>query len=105
MTLLSRIALRLTSFAETWLPDAFIFALLATGLAVVGGLTIGGAGLGKVVQAWGDGVWGLIPFTLQMALVIITGTVVATAPHRWPGPSTGWQDCRAVTGVPWSSSR
>ncbi len=79
MTLLSRVALRLTTFAETWLPDAFIFALLATGLAVAGGLTIGGAGPGQVVQAWGDGFWGLIPFTLQMALVIITGTVVATS--------------------------
>jgi short-chain fatty acids transporter len=79
MTPLSRFALRLTSFAETWLPDAFIFALLATGLAVAGGLTMGGAGLGQVVQAWGDGFWGLIPFTLQMALVIITGMVVATA--------------------------
>ncbi len=79
MTPLSRAALRLTSFSEKWVPDAFIFALLATGLAVLGGLTIGDATVGRVVQSWGDGFWGLIPFTLQMALVIITGTVVATA--------------------------
>jgi len=31
---LERIALRFTDFAERWLPDAFIFALLAT-IAVV----------------------------------------------------------------------
>jgi short-chain fatty acids transporter len=79
MSPLSRLALRLTSFAENWLPDAFIFALLATAVAVAGALTVGGAGVGQVVQSWGDGFWGLIPFTLQMALVIITGTVVATA--------------------------
>ncbi|HKV73825.1 MAG TPA: TIGR00366 family protein [Gemmatimonadales bacterium] len=79
MPTLAGAAIRLTSFSEKYVPDAFIFALLATGLAVLGGLTIGGANLGKVVQSWGDGFWGLIPFTMQMALVIITGTVVATA--------------------------
>ncbi|MGH9143878.1 MAG: TIGR00366 family protein, partial [Vicinamibacterales bacterium] len=30
--------------------------------------------------AWGRGFWDLIPFTLQMALVIITGHVLATSP-------------------------
>ncbi len=28
---------------------------------------------------WGKGFWSLIPFTMQMALIVITGTVVATA--------------------------
>jgi len=32
----------------------------------------------EVVQLWGVGFWELLPFTLQMALVIITGYVVAT---------------------------
>jgi short-chain fatty acids transporter len=31
------------------------------------------------VDAWGRGFWDLIPFTLQMALVIITGHVLATS--------------------------
>ncbi|MEO8030510.1 MAG: TIGR00366 family protein [Gemmatimonadota bacterium] len=76
---LSRLALRLTGFTERWLPDAFVFALLATVLAIIGGLTLGHASTGEIVKAWGDGFWGLIPFTMQMALVVITGTVVATA--------------------------
>ena len=33
-----------------------------------------------MVDAWGRGFWELIPFTLQMALVIITGHVLATSP-------------------------
>src|SRR5258708_2029961 len=33
----------------------------------------------QVVDAWGRGFWDLIPFTLQMALVIITGHVIATS--------------------------
>ena len=77
---LGRIALKTTELSERWLPDAFIFALGATAIAVVGGLTVGGANLATVVKAWGNGFWTLIPFTMQMALIVITGTVAATAP-------------------------
>jgi short-chain fatty acids transporter len=36
-----------------------------------------------VIDAWGSGFWDLIPFTLQMSLIIITGYVLATsAPMR-----------------------
>src|SRR5207342_2769159 len=38
------------------------------------------ATLTETVDAWGRGFWDLIPFTLQMALVIITGHVLATSP-------------------------
>jgi short-chain fatty acids transporter len=37
------------------------------------------ATLGQTLDAWGRGFWDLIPFTLQMALVIITGHVLATS--------------------------
>ena len=33
--LVARVALRLTDWTERWVPDAFIFALLATVLVVV----------------------------------------------------------------------
>jgi short-chain fatty acids transporter len=33
----------------------------------------------QVVDAWGNGFWDLIPFTLQMSLIIITGHVLATS--------------------------
>ena len=38
------------------------------------------ATLPQTIDAWGRGFWDLIPFTLQMALVIITGHVLATSP-------------------------
>ncbi len=75
---LNRLALRMTALAERWLPDAFVFALLGTLLVVLAALA-SGAGPVAVVKSWGDGVWSLIPFTLQMALIVIGGTVVATA--------------------------
>ena len=76
---LERVALRFTELSERWLPDAFIFALLATVVVVVAGLTAGGASPGGIAVIWGKGFWSLIPFTMQMALIVITGTVVATA--------------------------
>jgi short-chain fatty acids transporter len=74
---LSRIAARCTAWAERWIPDAFVFALGAMGLVVVAAIASGAKPM-DVIQAWGGGFWELLGFTLQMALIIITGYVVAT---------------------------
>jgi short-chain fatty acids transporter len=78
--IIARLALALTDWTERWLPDAFIFALLATVLVIVAALTATDASIAQVVDAWGRGFWELIPFTLQMSLIIITGHVLATSP-------------------------
>src|SRR5256885_1928552 len=77
---LARMALALTDWTERWVPDAFVFALVATLIVVVAGVAFTPAGLPQVIDAWGKGFWELIPFTLQMALIIITGHVLATSP-------------------------
>jgi short-chain fatty acids transporter len=77
--LIARAALRLTAWTERWIPDAFIFALLATVLVFIAALIWTPASTGQVVDAWGGGFWDLIPFTLQMSLIIITGHVLATS--------------------------
>lgn len=76
--LLSRVALRFTAFAERWLPDAFVFALVATVIVFVAGLGVGVPAL-ELVRAWGNGFPDLLAFTMQMALVIVTGYVVASS--------------------------
>ncbi|HEY0882346.1 MAG TPA: TIGR00366 family protein [Archangium sp.] len=81
---LARIAAHFTAWAERWIPDAFVFALIATVIVVVASFFKFAAekdvafAAKEVVTVWGAGFWDLIPFTLQMALVIITGSVVAT---------------------------
>jgi short-chain fatty acids transporter len=76
---IARLALALTAWTERWVPDAFIFALIGTVIVVVAALTATPATTGQVVDAWGRGFWELIPFTLQMSLIIITGHVLATS--------------------------
>jgi len=81
---LARFALSLTEWTERWVPDAFIFALIGTILVVAAALAVTPATTGQVIDAWGRGFWELIPFTLQMSLIIITGHVLATS-----GPMRG----------------
>ncbi len=76
---LVRIALRFTTWAERWFPDAFIFVAIAVVVVAVGALA-NGASVAGVTKAFGDGFWSLIPFTMQMAFVTIGGYVVATSP-------------------------
>src|ERR1700712_5035969 len=91
--LLARCALSLTEWTERWVPDAFIFALLATLLVVGAAVVATPTPLAAVIDSWGRGFWELIPFTMQMSMVIITGYVLASAPPmqrlirmvaRWP---------------------
>src|SRR6185503_12510598 len=77
---LARIALAMTDWTERWVPDAFIFALIATVIVVVAGIACTPSTTTQVIDAWGKGFWELIPFTLQMSLIIITGHVLATSP-------------------------
>jgi short-chain fatty acids transporter len=87
-------ALAITGWTERWVPDAFIFALIGTLVVIVAGIAFTPASLPQVIDAWGKGFWELIPFTLQMSLIIITGYVLATsqpvgkvirALASWPG--------------------
>ena len=81
---IANFALALTAWTERWVPDAFIFALIGTVIVVAAALTATPATTGQVIDAWGRGFWELIPFTLQMSLIIITGHVLATSgPMRW----------------------
>jgi short-chain fatty acids transporter len=73
----ARVAAACTAWSERWIPDAYVFALAATAVVLVAA-TASGARPAEVVRIWGDGFWELLTFTLQMALIIITGYVVAT---------------------------
>ncbi len=75
----ARMALALTAWTEHWVPDAFVFALVGTIIVVIAGTAATPSSLAQVIDAWGNGFWELIPFTLQMSLIIITGHVLATS--------------------------
>lgn len=81
---LGKLAATFTAWSERFIPDAFVFALVATFLVAFFATLVlrrqhGVTGaIVETAMIWGGGFWELLPFTLQMALVIITGYVVAT---------------------------
>jgi short-chain fatty acids transporter len=76
---LARAGLRLSEWFERWFPDAFALALLAVAIVFAATLATG-ANAGQAAQWFGAGFWDLVAFTMQMALIIVTGYAVATAP-------------------------
>jgi short-chain fatty acids transporter len=76
---LARFGAVLTDFCERWFPDAFVFALAGVVIVFVAGLALGESP-GKLVREFGLGFWVLVPFTMQMVLIIVGGFVVATSP-------------------------
>lgn len=77
--LLPRLGMRIADACERWFPDAFVFALAAIVIVFLGGLSIGVAP-GTLVAEFGGGFWSLVNFTMQMAIVIVGGFVVASSP-------------------------
>lgn len=76
---LIRFGLAVSGWTERWFPDAFIFALVAIVVVFILGLLLG-HGPDRMALFFGNGFWVLIPFTMQMALIIIFGYVLASSP-------------------------
>ncbi|MFV5192776.1 short-chain fatty acid transporter [Acinetobacter courvalinii] len=76
--LLERFALRISNWSEKWFPDSYIFALLGVIIVSFAAICIG-APVQDVASSFGNGFWSLIPFTLQMTMLIIVGYVVSVS--------------------------
>lgn len=62
---------------QRYLPDPFVFAILLTFVAFACSVFIIGESPLQVVVNWGNGVWGLLGFAMQMALVLVCGSALA----------------------------
>ncbi len=65
---------------QRYLPDAFLFAIILTFLVFVIGIIFTDSGPVDMINHWGTGFWDLLAFTMQMALVVVTGYILANAP-------------------------
>ncbi|RKR07535.1 short-chain fatty acids transporter [Kushneria sinocarnis] len=77
LRLLSRPAVRLV---ERYLPDPFIFVLLLTLIAAGAAMLFEQQSPLAIMRIWGDGFWGLLSFSMQMLLVLVTGFMFANTP-------------------------
>lgn len=76
---LVRFGLTLSTWSERWFPDPLVFAMAGVVLVFLFGLIIHQKPYDLAYQG-GKAFWTLVPFTMQMVMIIIGGYVVATAP-------------------------
>lgn len=65
---------------QRFLPDAFVFCIILTIVVFIAAMPVAGMNPIEVANAWGSGVWNLLAFSMQMALVLVLGSALANAP-------------------------
>jgi short-chain fatty acids transporter len=68
------------ALVNRFLPDPFIFCIILTIIVFVAAMPLTKQGPMEMINAWGAGVWGLLAFSMQMALVLVLGNAFAQAP-------------------------
>ncbi len=68
------------NFMQRYLPEPFIFAIILTFVAMAVAMPVCHQSIVEVVANWGGGVWNLLGFSMQMALILVTGATLAAAP-------------------------
>ena len=91
---------------QRYLPEPFIFAVILTVVAFLIAMPVCHQTPIEVVEHWGNGVWSLLAFAMQMALVLVCGSALAAAPSIKKGisalaslPKTPAGAIALVTGV------
>ncbi|MDL2227730.1 short-chain fatty acid transporter [Odoribacter sp. OttesenSCG-928-L07] len=65
---------------QKYLPDPFIFCIILTVIVFVLAMPLTHQGPIGIINHWGNGVWSLLSFAMQMALVLVLGNAMATSP-------------------------
>lgn len=75
-----RIIKACVKLVQKYLPDPFIFAVILTLIAACVAMPVCRQSPIEVIEHWGNGVWSLLAFAMQMALVLVCGSTLASAP-------------------------
>ena len=78
--MLNRASKPFVKLVERYLPDPYIFVLLLSLVTFVLAVVIQNQTPLTTIQQWGDGFWGLLTFSMQMLLVLVTGFMLACTP-------------------------
>nr|WP_283619968.1 short-chain fatty acid transporter [Alteromonas macleodii] len=78
--MLNRASKPFVKLVERYLPDPYIFVLLLTLITFAFAVVIQNQSPLTTIRQWGDGFWGLLTFSMQMLLVLVTGFMLACTP-------------------------
>ena len=74
---LTRLCVR---YAERYIPNPYLYAVILTFITVVAALIWTPSDPLKVIDSWYDGIWNILAFAVQMALILVTGVTLADTP-------------------------
>jgi short-chain fatty acids transporter len=78
--MLNAAAKPLVKLMDRYLPDPYIFVLLLSIVVFAAAVLFEQQSPLQVLRYWGDGFWGLLSFSMQMLLVLVTGFMLASTP-------------------------
>ncbi len=94
--MLEKLGVKAEKLVRATMPDPFVLVLLLTIVCFGAALWTAPAGPTELLGFWRIGFWELLPFSMQMVLIVITGEALAASPLLraalgWLGkyPSTG----------------
>lgn len=85
------------NLVQKYLPEPFVLAIFLTIIAALTAMPICHQTPIEVVEHWGNGVWGLLAFSMQMSLILVCGATLA-------GASAVKKVIRKVANIPQSSA-
>jgi len=65
---------------QNYLPDPFLFCIILTFIIFISGVLFTGQSPLSMIIHWTNGFWNLLAFAMQMALVLVFGHTLASAP-------------------------
>lgn len=69
-----------TTIVQKFLPDPLVFAMILTLIMFVSGIVFTGHTPIDMIGFWGTSFWNLLAFGMQMALILVTGSALASSP-------------------------
>jgi short-chain fatty acids transporter len=85
-------------YAERYIPNPYLYAAILTFIAVAAALICTPSDPVRIIDAWYEGIWSILAFAMQMALILATGVALADAPlikalfrrlASWPAQQSG----------------
>jgi short-chain fatty acids transporter len=74
---LTRLCVR---YSERYIPNPYLYTLILTFITVISAAIWTSSSTVKIIDSWYNGIWSILAFALQMALILITGVALANAP-------------------------
>ncbi len=69
-----------TAIVQKYLPDPLVFAMILTLIMFVSGVAFTHHTPIEMIGFWGKSFWNLLGFAMQMALILVTGSALASSP-------------------------